>query len=101
MAAKSLDQTRPSNHRIFILWPVDDNPNFVTRPSDWDAAALAPFEQALARAVGPLAKVLVRRAAQRCPDAASLIAAVATHIDDAEERAAFLKRAGVTPGTRR
>jgi serine/threonine-protein kinase len=72
-----------------------------TRIGDWDAAALAPFEQALARAVGPLAKVLVRRAAQRCPDAASLIAAVATHIDDAEERAAFLKRAGVTPGTRR
>src|SRR5262249_51334837 len=72
-----------------------------TRIGSWDAAALAPFEQALANAVGPLAKVLVRRAALRCHDAASLVAVLATHIEDADEQEAFLKRAGITSATRR
>jgi serine/threonine-protein kinase len=72
-----------------------------TRIGNWEASALAPFEQALARAVGPLAKVLVRRAAQRCPDAASLVAAVAAHIENADERSAFLAETGVRPATRR
>src|SRR5438552_2841984 len=40
MAAKSLDQTRSSNHYTLTLWPADENPNLVARPSDRETAAL-------------------------------------------------------------
>lgn len=58
----------------------------------WDAAALAPIELALARVLGPMAKLLVRQAACACTDVASLCARVADHIADPRERAAFLAR---------
>jgi len=59
---------------------------------EWDVAVLAPFELALAMAVGPLAKVLVRRAACRCRDVESLAGEVAAHIEDTHERDAFRRR---------
>jgi len=71
-----------------------------TQVGAWDATTLAPIEQALARAIGPMAKLLERRAAKQCHDAASLVAEVAAHIEDVDEREAFLR--GVNrPATRR
>lgn len=68
----------------------------------WDAAALAPVEAALARVLGPLAKLLVRQAARHCRDMASLTGRVAEHVADPRERAAFLARvAGMPAGAPR
>jgi serine/threonine-protein kinase len=62
------------------------------RAGEWDVALLARIEHALAMVVGPLAKVLVRRAACRCRDAESLASEVEACIEDLNERAAFRRR---------
>jgi len=55
-----------------------------------DAALLAKAEQELARRIGPLARVLVKRAAAPGIDAASLLHRLAAQIDEPGERQAFL-----------
>jgi predicted Ser/Thr protein kinase len=60
-------------------------------------AALAPAivelaQSELARIIGPIARLLVRRAAPTCTSAAELWARLAEHIEQPEERAAFLRR---------
>jgi serine/threonine-protein kinase len=62
-----------------------------TPPPGWEAPVLAMIEIELARYVGPVAKVLVRRAAREHKNPAALIAAVAVSIDSAAEREAFGK----------
>jgi serine/threonine-protein kinase len=54
--------------------PTDSAP-----PTNWDPAVLAQVEAALAKHVGPLAAVLVRRAAKDCQDLPSLQARLAEH----------------------
>jgi len=48
----------------------------------------------LARHIGPLAKILLRREAARAVDLDSLCHALASQIDSAEQRERFLKEAG-------
>ncbi len=62
----------------------------------WDAAVLARIERSLAAAIGPMAKVLVRRERQRASDVAELSAALAEHIPSEPERRAFIADAGRT-----
>ncbi len=59
-------------------------------PTFWDPAVLAQLEAALARHVGPLAAVLVRRAAKTCHDLPALQARLAEQITSPTAREAFL-----------
>ncbi len=59
--------------------------------------AMAEVERALATVMGPIAKAIVRGAARTCADADSLRIAVAQHITDERERAAFVS--GARPGS--
>jgi hypothetical protein len=69
----------------------------------WDRQALARAETTLAHFVGPLATVLVRRAARECETWPQLYARLAEQVTDPAQRKAFLGRvqpAGSTsPGT--
>ncbi len=62
----------------------------------WDPAALATAEHALALYVGPLAKVLVRRAAKQASSPRELYAALADMIPSGPEREKFLSGAPAT-----
>lgn len=59
-------------------------------PTHWDPAVLAQVEATLARHVGPLAAVLVRRASRVCHDLPALQAALAEQITNVSAREAFL-----------
>lgn len=59
-------------------------------PAHWDAAVLARAEAALARHVGPLAAVMVRRAARECHDVTALYTRLGEQITQASAREAFL-----------
>ena len=61
--------------------------------SHWDNATLAQAEHSLARHVGPLAGVLVRRAARDCQDLPSLYARLAEQISNPAAREAFVGQA--------
>ncbi len=70
-------------------------------PNGWDAALLSKVERELARVVGPLAKLITRRAAQASPDLPALIERIAAEIDDPNHRRAFRTAMHDTmPGTR-
>lgn len=68
-------------------------------PSHWDAAVLARVEAVLARHVGPLAAVMVRRAARECPDLPALYARLGEQITQSSARAAFLGHLTSTGGS--
>lgn len=69
-------------------------------PTNFEATDLAAVEAALARHVGPMAKVLVRRTARQCQDLAELQQRLAEQITNVAAREAFLGRASKSgPGT--
>ena len=83
--------------RIVSTPPTDSAPL-----TSWDPAVLAKVEHALARHVGPLAAVLVRRAAKECQDLPSLQARLAEQITSTAARDAFLglgSKGGTGAGT--
>lgn len=59
-------------------------------PTHWDPGVLAKVEAALAKHVGPLASVMVRRAARECHDMPALYARLGEQITQASARDAFL-----------
>jgi serine/threonine protein kinase len=61
----------------------------------WNLEALGEIERKLARYVGPIAKVMVRRAAREAKDIVQLTNVLADKIPKAEHRNEFLKRVGV------
>lgn len=65
-------------------------PTTAAPPTHWDPAVLAEVEHALARHLGPLAAVLVRRAAKDCHDLPTLQARLAEQITSQPAREAFL-----------
>jgi len=71
-------------------------------PTGWDGAVLKQIEEQLARTVGPVAKVMVKRAAQRTTDLDKLYTLIAEALPTPEERNAFLanrpKRTPTVPG---
>lgn len=67
-------------------------------PTHWDKAQLTQAEQTLARHVGPLASVLVRRAARECSDLGELYAKLAEQVSDPRARDAFLGQASLVTG---
>ena len=60
-------------------------------PTGWSAVVLSGVEIEIAKYVGPVAKVLVRRAAKEYKDLESLVGSLMPAIDDLKERAAFAK----------
>jgi len=68
-------------------------------PTHWDLTVLAEVEAALAKFVGPMASVMVRRAAKECHDLPSLQARLAEQITSQSAREAFLGRGARTGGT--
>jgi len=68
-------------------------------PAHFDAAMLAQAEASLARIVGPLARVLVRRAARDSPDLPSLYARLADQVSDPGARQAFIQQSAVLTGS--
>jgi serine/threonine protein kinase len=73
------------------------SPPSVPVPTGWDSAALAEIERELAQHVGPVARVLVRRAARGLTSLGAVRQAVAGAIDDFEARERFLAKAGAPP----
>jgi hypothetical protein len=60
-------------------------------PVSWDPDVLQRLQRHLAHHIGPLAKLLVARAAQHAPDLGALCEILAAHISEARERAIFLE----------
>jgi serine/threonine-protein kinase len=60
-------------------------------PTGWSGVVLSGVEIEIAKYVGPVAKVLVRRAAKEHKDLESLVGALMPAIDDPKERSAFAK----------
>ena len=56
----------------------------------FDPAMLARCEKQLARHVGPLARVLIKRASSDSGNVAELVRKLAEHIDDEGDRQAFI-----------
>jgi eukaryotic-like serine/threonine-protein kinase len=63
--------------------------------SGWNMEVLAQVEKRLARFVGPIARVMVRRAAKETTDVVALTQVLAGRIIGPAEREAFLKGAGI------
>lgn len=59
----------------------------------WEPAVLASVEGRLAAAIGPMAKLLVKREAQRSADLGTLCLTLSTHIASEAERRSFLAEA--------
>lgn len=59
----------------------------------WDAKSLLEVEEQLSAAIGPYARMAVRRAAREVADLATLYRRVAVLIEDAQARAEFLRMA--------
>ncbi len=68
-------------------------------PTGWDTDVLLPIERALASIVGPMARVMVKRAARQSPDLAALTELLALQIDSATDRARFVARLEAGTGT--
>jgi len=66
-------------------------------PMSIDAETLAKAEAALAKYIGAVARVVVKRAAARARDPAELYLLVAAEIEDEAERKAFIKKAHPGP----
>src|SRR5438034_2371839 len=64
---------------------------------EWDETALSTVERNFAQYVGPVARVLVRKAASRAQDVAELYTLLASKITDNDERARFV---ATMPGAR-
>ena len=60
-------------------------------PTGWSGVVLAGVEVEIAKYVGPVAKVLVRRAAKEHKDLESLVGSLMPAIDDPKERSAFAR----------
>jgi serine/threonine-protein kinase len=68
-------------------------------PTGWDPALLGEIERQFARFVGPVAKVLVRRAGRQTLDVDELYAGLAGNLGSEEERKAFLATRSALAGT--
>jgi len=79
----------PTRHNVPGL-PSGPATHTGSAPSHWDPSVLAKVEAALARHVGPLARVMVVRAARDCHDVPALYARLGEQITQASARDAFL-----------
>ncbi len=69
--------------------PSTAPPPTTAAPSQWDASLLTQVETQLARYMGPVAKVMVRRAARDSTELAQLVETLAAELPTASDRQAF------------
>jgi serine/threonine-protein kinase len=81
----AMEQGTPSRPAASAVSPGTSSPP----PTGWSATVLTGVEKELARYVGPVAKVLVKRAARDHKQIDALVAALLSSIDRAEDREAF------------
>jgi predicted Ser/Thr protein kinase len=97
--ASNSDETiiqRPAAPPVAGKEPTSRPPSTNTlRGNGWNMEVLAEVEERLVRFVGPIAKVMVRRAAKETTDVVALTQMLAQQIIGASEREAFLKGAGI------
>jgi serine/threonine-protein kinase len=87
-----IEPTRPSQWSGGAKAPATTLP-----PAHWDALVLKQVETQLARFVGPVARVMVKRAATDTTDIAALYALLADRLPNGDDKRAFLAgQAGVT-----
>jgi serine/threonine protein kinase len=67
------------------------SPSSAPPPTGWSGVVLAGVEVEIAKYIGPVAKVLVRRAAKEHKDLESLVGSLMPAIDDLKERSAFAR----------
>jgi serine/threonine-protein kinase len=84
----------PSDAPTEILPSSQQRPSNIPPPTNWDPAVLSQVQATLANHVGPLAAVLVRRAARECSDLPSLYAKLAEQVTDGKARTAFISQVG-------
>lgn len=105
-------ESSPSTHPSGVSAPSQPSGSFrettqpvstTVPPPGWDGAVLKQIEQQLVRIVGPIAKVMVKRAAAGTTDIDRLYRAIAENLGSDEERANFLagrkRLQGVEAGT--
>lgn len=63
-----------------------------TSVTNWEDATLARVQAALARYMGPMAKVQVRQASRKCSNLPELVALLAQDIPDPQHRAKFVEQ---------
>ncbi|GAA4340237.1 hypothetical protein GCM10023165_20070 [Variovorax defluvii] len=93
-ATTPLSPSRPQP----VTGPASGPPS-VPVPTGWDTQALAGIERELAEHIGPVARVLVRRAARGLTSLAAVRQAVAFAIVDFEARERFLAKGASPTGT--
>jgi serine/threonine-protein kinase len=86
--AQSMTTTAPT---------ANDTPGAAGTAVNLDVHALEVVEKRLARHIGPLAKVLVRKAADETTSMAELCQNLSQHISDEEEKARFLEDSSPQP----
>ncbi len=90
----------PTNPQGASSSPTPTAARTTAPPQGWDPALLNPIESHLARFLGPVAKVLVRRAARGTLDVDQLYLLLADKLEAEEDRKAFMatrsKLAGAT-----
>jgi len=85
----------PTMHRASSATSAPPTNSFTgtgSAPTHWDPGVLAKVEAALAKHVGPLASVMVRRAARECHDMPALVSRLGEQITQNTAREVFLKQ---------
>jgi serine/threonine-protein kinase len=88
----------PTNPMSASAAPTPTTARTTAPPQGWDPALLKQIEDHLARYLGPVAKVLVRRAGRATLDVDALYAQLAGSLDAEADRKAFLATRGALPG---
>jgi hypothetical protein len=92
-----LPEDNKTGDAIIVMEPAPSALRAEPAAAAWDAEVLASAEQALARYIGPLAKLLVRRAARLTLALDTLYSMLADAIPTAQEREQFLKMVRPVP----
>ncbi len=92
------DKSSPASGRQAPSAPAASMPTQVptqvaTEMIRFDAATIAKAESAMAQYLGPLARVVVKRAAVKARDVSELYLMLADQIEDKEEKKAFIRKA--------
>ena len=83
------DRRSPTPHG---LGGVSTMPTEMLKAAGWNVGELDVIERHLARLVGPIARIMVRRAAREARDVASLIQILAGQLPSTSDRARFLQQ---------
>ena len=87
------DRFAPTDDPSRSLPPRDSPTQSVSLPTRFDPNTLARAEAALAKYIGAVAKVVVKRAAAKARDESELYLLLADQIEDRDERKAFVRKA--------